>query len=66
MADASKNTDSAISKVIKHNPLVDATKKPDVANVISDKNTEKLARNQISSQLDKFENSLIQKKKFEE
>ena len=65
MVDDSKKTDSAISKVIEHNPLAEATKKPDVASVISDKNTN-LSPNQISPQLDKFENLLIQKKKYNE
>jgi hypothetical protein len=60
-----KETDSALSKAMK-NPLAEATKKSDVANAISDDKTKKLAPNQISPQLDKFENSLIRKKKFQE
>jgi hypothetical protein len=60
-----KETDSALSKAMK-NPLAEATKKSDVANAISDDKTKNLAPNQISPQLDKFENSLIRKKKFQE
>ena len=60
-----KKTDSALSKAMK-NPLAEATKKSDVANIISDDKTRNLAPNQISPQLDKFENSLIRKKKFQE
>ena len=60
-----KETDSALSKAMK-NPLAEATKKSDVANAISDEKTKNLAPNQISPQLDKFENSLIRKKKFQE
>ena len=60
-----KTTDSALSKAMK-NPLAEATKKSDVANVISDDKTQNLDPNQISPQLDKFENSLIKKKKFQE
>ena len=48
-----KETDSALSKAMK-------------ANAISDDKTKNLAPNQISPQLDKFENSLIRKKKFQE
>lgn len=65
MATDLKETDSALSKAMK-NPLAEATKKSDVANAISDNKTQKLAPNQISPQLDKFENSLIKKKKFQE
>ncbi len=65
MAKDLKETDSALSKAMK-NPLADATKKSDVANAISDDKTKNLAPNQISPQLDKFENSLIRKKKFQE
>jgi hypothetical protein len=65
MATDLKETDSALSKAMK-NPLAEATKKSDVANAISDDKTQKLAPNQISPQLDKFENSLIRKKKFNE
>ena len=65
MAADLKETDSALSKAMK-NPLAEATKKSDVANAISDDKTQKLAPNQISPQLDKFENSLIRKKKFSE
>ena len=60
-----KETDSALSKAMK-NPLAEANKKSDVANAISDDKTKNLAPNQISPQLDKFENSLIRKKKFQE
>ena len=60
-----KTTDSALSKAMK-NPLAEATKKSDVANVISDDKTQNLDPNQISPQLYKFENSLIKKKKFQE
>ena len=65
MATDLKETDSALSKAMK-NPLAEATKKSDVANAISDEKTRNLAPNQISPQLDKFENSLIRKKKFQE
>ena len=60
-----KETDSALSKAMK-NPLAEVTKKSDVADAISDDKTQKLAPNQISPQLDKFESSLIRKKKFNE
>ena len=65
MATDLKETDSALSKAMK-NSLAEATKKSDVANAISDDKTKNLAPNQISPQLDKFENSLIRKKKFQE
>jgi hypothetical protein len=65
MATDLKDTDSALSKAMK-NPLAEATKKSDVANAISDEKTKNLELNQISPQLDKFENSLIRKKKFQE
>lgn len=65
MATDLKETDSALSKAMK-NPLAEATKKSDVADAISDNKTKDLAPNQISPQLDKFENSLIRKKKFQE
>jgi hypothetical protein len=65
MATDLKDTDSALSKAMK-NPLAEATKKSDVANAISDEKTKNLEPNQISPQLDKFENSLIRKKKFQE
>ena len=58
-------TDIALSKAMK-NPLAEVAKKTDVANVISDDANAKLEPNQISPQLDKFENSLIRKKKFNE
>lgn len=64
MADL-KQKDTDLSKAMK-NPLAEATKKSDVANAISDDKTKKVAPNQISPQLDKFENSLIKKKKFQE
>jgi len=60
-----KDTDTALSKAMK-NPLAEATKKSDVANIISDNKNKKLTPNQISPQLDKFENSLIRKRKFQE
>ena len=60
-----KQTDSDLSKAMK-NPLAEVTKKSDVANAISDDKTKNLAPNQISVQLDKFENTLIRKKKFQE
>lgn len=58
-----KTTDSALSKAMK-NPLAEATKKSEVADVISEWADKKANPNQISPQLDKFENSLIRKKKF--
>jgi len=64
MSTDSKET-SELSKAMK-NPLSEATKKSDVANAISDEKTKNLAPNQISPQLDKFENSLIRKKRFQE
>ncbi len=60
-----KKADSDLSKVMQ-NPLAKVTKKSDVANAISENKTKTLAPNQISPQLDKFENSLIRKKKFQE
>ena len=60
-----KKSDTALSKAMK-NPLAEATKKSDVANAISEEKTKKVAPNQISPQLDKFENSLIRKKKFQD
>lgn len=60
-----KETDSELSKAMK-NPLAEAIKKQDVANAISDDKSKNLSPNQISPQLDKFENSLIRKKKFQE
>ena len=69
MAKDLKETDSALSKAMK-NPLAEASKKQDVkqnvANAISDDKSKKLAPNQISPQLDKFENTLINKKRFNE
>lgn len=65
MANDLKETDAALSKVMK-NPLAEASKKTDVADAIADDKTKKLSPNQISPQLDKFENSLINKKKFQE
>ena len=64
MADL-KQKDTDLSKAMK-NPLAEVTKKSDVANAISDDKTKRIAPNQISPQLDKFENSLIKKKKFQE
>ncbi len=60
-----KQTDTELSKAMR-NPLAEITKKPDVANAISDEKNKNLSPNQISPQLDKFENSLIKKKKFQE
>ena len=60
-----KKSDTDLSKAMK-NPLAEVTKKSDVANAISDDKTKRIAPNQISPQLDKFENSLIKKKKFQE
>ena len=60
-----KKTDSALSKAMK-NPLAEVTKKSDVASAISENKDKKLAPNQISPQLDRFENSLIHKQKFQE
>lgn len=65
MANDLKQTDSELSKTMK-NPLAEVTKKSDVADAILDDKTKNLAPNQISPQLDKFENSLIHKKKFQE
>lgn len=65
MSNESKATDSALSKAMK-NPLAEVTKKSDVADAILDDKTKNLAPNQISPQLDKFENSLIRKKRFQE
>ena len=65
MATELKTTDFALSKAMK-NPLAEVTKKSDVANAISEDKTKNLAPDQISPQLDKFENSLIRKKKFQE
>ena len=64
MAD-SKGTDSALSVAMK-NPLAEVTKKSEVANAIFDDKSKKMPPNQISPQLDKFENSLIRKKKYQE
>jgi hypothetical protein len=65
MTDDLKPTNSTLSKIMK-NPLAQATKKTEVANAIFDDKNKKLAPNQISPQLDKFENSLIKKKKYQE
>lgn len=65
MADDPKPTNSTLSKIMK-NPLAQATKKTEVANAIFDDKNKKLDPNQISPQLDKFENSLIKKKKYQE
>ena len=59
----SKKTDTALSDAMK-NPLAEVSKKSDVANIISNDNTNNLNPNQISPMLDKFENSLIHKKIF--
>ena len=60
-----KDTDTALSRAMK-NPLAEVTKKSEVANAISDDKSKRMASNQISPQLDKFENNLIKKKKFQE
>ncbi len=60
-----KDTDTALSRAMK-NPLAEVTKKSEVANAISDDKSKRMASNQISPQLDKFENNLIRKKKFQE
>lgn len=65
MATDQTDTDSALSRAMK-NPLAEVTKKSEVADVISEDKNKKLASNQISPQLDKFENSLIRKKKHKE
>lgn len=65
MANDLKQADSALSKAM-NNPLAEVTKKSDVADAILDDKTKNLVPNQISPQLDKFENSLIRKKKFQE
>ena len=65
MTDDKNKTGSALSKAME-NPLAEAAKKSDVAWVISDDMNKKIAPDQISPQLDKFENSLIQKKKYQE
>ncbi len=62
---ATDQTDSALSRAMK-NPLAEVTKKSEVADVISEDKNKKLASNQISPKLDKFENSLIRKKKHKE
>ena len=62
---ATDQTGSALSRAMK-NPLAEVTKKSEVADVISEDKNKKLASNQISPQLDKFENSLIRKKKHKE
>lgn len=59
-----KQAGTALSKAMK-NPLAQATKKSEVANAISN-SMDKLAPNQVTPQLDKFENSLIHKKKYQE
>ena len=64
MASEPKKTDTDLSKAMQ-NPLAEATKKTDVVDAISDEDkTQKLAPNQISPQLDKFENLQIGKRKF--
>lgn len=60
-----KDTDTALSRAMK-NPLAEVTKKSEVANAISDDKSKRMGSNQISPQLDKFENNLIRKKKFQE
>ncbi|MDR3168291.1 MAG: hypothetical protein LBU27_00575 [Candidatus Peribacteria bacterium] len=62
----SKETE--LSKAM-HNPLAQATKKADLGNAIKAEQTstsKKHDPNQISIQLDKFENRLIKKRKFKE
>ena len=57
---------NALEKAMK-NPLAQITKKSEVATAItSDEQNKKLAKDQISTQLDKFENSLIRKRKYQE
>ncbi len=64
MASEQKKTDTDLSKAMQ-NPLAEATKKTDVVDAISDADkTQKLAPNQISPQLDKFENWRIGKRKL--
>lgn len=60
-----KQMDSDLSKAMK-NPLSPITKKNEVATAISDNITKNLAPNQIPPQLDKFENSLIRRKRFKD
>lgn len=65
MATELKKTDSDLSKAMQ-NPLAEITKKSDVVDAISDEKNKNLTTDQISPQLDKFENSLIRKKKYQE
>ena len=65
MATELKKTDSDLSKAMQ-NPLAEITKKSDVVDAISDEKNKNLTPDQISPQLDKFENSLIRKKKYQE
>lgn len=64
-----KATDQALSQAMK-NPLAEIAKKSEVksevADAIAEDKTKKVAPNQISPQLDKFENSLISKKRFQD
>ncbi|MDR0606899.1 MAG: hypothetical protein LBG52_00765 [Candidatus Peribacteria bacterium] len=60
--------ENELSKAM-HNPLAQATKKEDLGKAIETEQTstsKKHAPNQISIQLDKFENRLIKKRKFKE
>lgn len=62
----SKETE--LSKAM-HNPLAQATKKSDLKKTIATQQFSESKRfdaNQISIQLDKFENRLIKKRKFKE
>jgi len=65
MATNLKDMGTALWKAMK-NPLAQVTKKSEVATAIDDSSTEKLAPNQISKQLDKFENWLIRKRKYQD
>lgn len=65
MAQNLKEMWAALWKAMK-NPLAEVNKKSEVATAIDDSSTEKLAPNQISKQLDKFENWLIRKRKYQD
>ena len=65
MSNDLKSTDNELSKAMK-NPLIQATKKDEVALAIHEDVDKKIAPNQISHRLDKFENALIRKKKYQE
>jgi hypothetical protein len=62
------NKESELSQAM-HNPLAQATKKSDLKKTISAQHSsesKKFDPNQISIQLDKFENRLIKRRKFQE